>query len=94
MSFDSFFFFFYLLNRNCILSARVTRKLLSFLIFLREGSLWERTWPTLAIKARCMDSPALKYLGFLGELAMSICLMCHNAVQYSESPVVNLTLQL
>lgn len=46
-----------------------------------------------AICVKCMMSLALKYLGFFGELAMSIYLMCHNAVQYSESPVVNLTLQ-
>lgn len=46
-----------------------------------------------AIDVECMSSLALKYLGFFGELATSICLMCHNAVQYSESPVVNLTLQ-
>lgn len=44
-----------------------------------------------AINARCM---ALKYLGFLGKPAMSICLMCHAAVQFSESPVVNLTFLL
>jgi len=37
---------------------------------------------------------ALKYLGFLGKLAMSVCLMCHAAVQFSESPVVNLTFLL
>lgn len=46
-----------------------------------------------AINVKCMSSLALKYLGFFGELATSICLMCHNAVQHSESPVVNLTLQ-
>lgn len=50
--------------------------------------------PFVMLNARCVDSLALKYLGFLGKLAMSICLMCHNAAQYSESPVVNLILQL
>lgn len=47
-----------------------------------------------AVNARCTDCLALKYLGFLGKLAMSICLMCHNIVQCSESPAVNLTLHL